>query len=585
MSLDDLRSFSELELQPALLKALAELSHETPTPIQAQAIPPLLQGVDILGQAQTGTGKTAAFALPLIQRVDTGTGRLQALVLTPTRELAMQVAEAIRDYARHFKDLQVMSIYGGQDMGRQLAQLRRRPQVVVGTPGRVMDHMRRGSLVLGDLQTLVLDEADEMLNMGFIDDIEWILDSAPTTTQLALFSATMPSAISRVAKKHLKTPKVIRIESKTSTVEATEQLYLKTTQATKREVLSRVLEVEPIDGVLIFVRTRTDTADLSDVLERRGYRSTPLSGDMSQEARERAVEALKKNRVDIIVATDVAARGIDVKRISHVFNYDLPHDAEAYVHRIGRTGRAGRKGKAISLVNRRDVRWLTMVERSTRSKLQVMQIPDAAALGESRLSKLAQALQQTMANESLDSMASFVDRLSQELDTEVESIAAALLFHHQQNRPLQPHDMSTLPGKRERKASPRTSPYREHRNSRSDNTRFKSQRDGAQKPRRFKKRGDNEETSPSEATTTSKSDKRFKPKDDTTRKVRKPKKRYEGVEAKQGDSKKSLKKTKSRPKPGTAKSEVKGSKKDSPKDQRKSGPKSASAKKNRAPEK
>ncbi|EGM68660.1 DEAD/DEAH box helicase [Shewanella sp. HN-41] len=451
MSSDE-RTFRELGLSENLLRALDELGYEKPTPIQSASIDPLMAGKDILGQAQTGTGKTGAFALPLLNKVTSQTTP-QILVLAPTRELAVQVAEAFSSYAKFMKNFHVLPIYGGQSMQQQLNALKRGPQVIVGTPGRVMDHMRRGTLKLDSLKALVLDEADEMLKMGFIDDIEWILEHTPSERQLALFSATMPEQIKRVANQHLRSPVHVRIESSQTTVESIEQRFVQVSQHNKLEALVRVLEVENTEGIIIFVRTRNSCVELAEKLEARGYASSPLHGDMNQQARERAVEQLKRGKLDILIATDVAARGLDVERIGHVVNYDIPYDAEAYVHRIGRTGRAGRTGMAILFVTSREMRMLRTIERSTNSRISPMKIPSPETVAERRLSRLGEQLAETM-NTDLDFMKDAVAQLCQQLEVDTDLLAAALLHQVQQERPLQ------LPAIQER--------ARDERNERSD---------------------------------------------------------------------------------------------------------------------
>ncbi|PIW61290.1 DEAD/DEAH box helicase [Shewanella sp. CG12_big_fil_rev_8_21_14_0_65_47_15] len=434
MSSDE-RTFRELGLSENLLRALDELGYEKPTPIQSASIDPLMAGKDILGQAQTGTGKTGAFALPLLNKVTSQTTP-QILVLAPTRELAVQVAEAFSSYAKFMKNFHVLPIYGGQSMQQQLNALKRGPQVIVGTPGRVMDHMRRGTLKLDSLKALVLDEADEMLKMGFIDDIEWILEHTPSERQLALFSATMPEQIKRVANQHLRSPVHVRIESSQTTVESIEQRFVQVSQHNKLEALVRVLEVENTEGIIIFVRTRNSCVELAEKLEARGYASSPLHGDMNQQARERAVDQLKRGKLDILIATDVAARGLDVERIGHVVNYDIPYDAEAYVHRIGRTGRAGRTGMAILFVTSREMRMLRTIERSTNSRISPMKIPSPETVAERRLSRLGEQLAETM-NTDLDFMKDAVAQLCQQLEVDTDLLAAALLQQVQQERPLQ----------------------------------------------------------------------------------------------------------------------------------------------------
>ena len=373
--INELPSFSELGLPPFILQALNDVGYEKPSPIQAACIPPMLLGKDMLGQAQTGTGKTAAFALPLLARLDMSKQATQVLVLAPTRELAIQVAEAFQKYAKHLKDFHVLPVYGGQGYDTQLRQLKRGVQVIVGTPGRVMDHMRRGTLKLDNLASLVLDEADEMLRMGFIDDVEWVLENAPKTTQIVLFSATMPGAIQRVAEKYLKNPQIIKIQSKTSTATTIRQRYWTVSGIHKLDALTRMLEVEEFDGVIVFVRTKIATEELAEKLSARGYSAAALNGDVQQNRRETIISQLKAGRLDILVATDVAARGLDVERISHVINYDIPHDPEGYVHRIGRTGRAGRSGEAILFVTPRETNMLRSIERATRQPIESMTLP------------------------------------------------------------------------------------------------------------------------------------------------------------------------------------------------------------------
>jgi ATP-dependent RNA helicase DeaD len=362
------QSFADLGLSASLLKTLADIGYETPSPIQAECIPVLLQGRDLIGQAQTGTGKTAAFALPLMEQIDVKLTKPQALVLTPTRELAIQVAEALQSYAKNLPGFHVLPIYGGQSYTIQLKQLSRGAHIVVGTPGRVMDHIERKTLNLDNLKTMVLDEADEMLRMGFIDDVEWILERTPAQHQTALFSATMPEQIRRVAQKYLVEPREIKIKSATATVAAIRQVYWQVSGMHKLDALTRILEVEDnFDAAIIFVRTKNSTVELADKLSARGYAAAALNGDLNQQMRERVIEQLKSGALDIVVATDVAARGIDVPRVSHVVNYDIPYDTEAYVHRIGRTGRAGRTGNAILFVAPREVSMLRSIERATRS--------------------------------------------------------------------------------------------------------------------------------------------------------------------------------------------------------------------------
>jgi len=366
--------FEKLGLSAPVLKVLDDVGYESPTPIQEQIIPEIFSGRDVVGQAQTGTGKTAAFALPLLSRINLKLKNPQVLVLTPTRELAIQVAESFQQYAGRMRGFHVLPIYGGQDYERQFRRLKQGTHVVVGTPGRVMDHMRRGTLRLDMLSCLILDEADEMLRMGFIDDVEWILEQTPREHQIALFSATIPPAIRRIAKKYLQDPVSITIKAKTVTVEATRQRYWMVSGFHKLDALTRILEAESFDAVLVFVRTKIATIELSEKLEARGFLSAPLSGDIAQRQRERTISRFKSGKLNIIVATDVAARGLDVDRISHVINYDIPHDTESYVHRIGRTGRAGRSGDAILFVSPRERRMLHTIEKATNQKIELMEL-------------------------------------------------------------------------------------------------------------------------------------------------------------------------------------------------------------------
>jgi len=468
------KTFRELGLAEPLLRALDELGYEKPTPIQAASIDPLMAGKDILGQAQTGTGKTGAFALPLLNSIDPNTNTPQILVLAPTRELAVQVAEAFGSYAKFMKGLHVLPIYGGQSMHQQLNALRRGPQIIVGTPGRVMDHMRRGTLKLESLKAMVLDEADEMLKMGFIDDIEWILEHTPKQRQLALFSATMPEQIKRVANKYLSEPVHVKIAATTTTVETIEQRFVQVSQHNKLEALVRVLEVEKTEGIIIFVRTRNSCVELAEKLEARGYASSPLHGDMNQQARERAVDQLKRGKLDIIIATDVAARGLDVERIGHVVNYDIPYDTEAYVHRIGRTGRAGRTGMAILFVTHREMRMLRTIERATKSRISPMDVPSPETVTERRLSRLGEQVSEIIAKDSLDFMKGAVAQLCQQLEVDTDILAAALLQQVQKDRPLQ------LPSIHERQRD-----SRDDRNSRDRNDRNSRDRgERSERPRR-----------------------------------------------------------------------------------------------------
>ena len=383
----DSNSFRELNLSEEILAAISKLGYERPSPIQAKTIPPLLEGKDILGQAQTGTGKTASFALPILSQLQVEKKTPQALVLTPTRELAIQVAEAFQKYASQFPKFKVLPIYGGSEYEYQLKNLKRGTHVVVGTPGRVMDHMRRGTLKLQGLKTFVLDEADEMLKMGFIDDIQWIMDSLPEKKQLALFSATMPSAVKRIANSYLVDPVAVHIESKTSTADTVRQRYCSVKGPQKLEALTRILEVEPIQAGIVFVRTKSSTVELADKLKARGFSTAALNGDIDQRQREKTVTRLRNGSLDLLVATDVAARGLDVERVSHVFNFDIPFGTEAYVHRIGRTGRAGRQGDAILFVTPRETRMLKTIEKATKGKIEKMEMPSQDEISNKRKSE------------------------------------------------------------------------------------------------------------------------------------------------------------------------------------------------------
>lgn len=430
------KEFNELALSKAVLRALDDAGYETPTPIQAQIIPEILAGKDVVGQAQTGTGKTAAFALPLLSLIDLKKKNPQVLVLTPTRELAIQVAEAFQRYAGYMKGFHVLPIYGGQDYERQFRRLKQGTHIVVGTPGRVMDHIRRETLNLNMLSCLVLDEADEMLRMGFIDDVEWILEQTPGERQIALFSATIPQAIRRIAHKYLQEPVSITIKARTATVEATRQRFWMVSGYHKLDALTRILEAESFDGVLVFVRTKTATVELSEKLEARGFLSAPLNGDIAQRQRERTIERLKNSKLNIIVATDVAARGLDVDRISHVINYDIPYDTEAYVHRIGRTGRAGRSGEAILFVAPRERRMLHSIEKATKQKIELMELPSTEVINNKRIARFQQRITDTLAVEELGLFYQIIEQYRQEHNVPALEIAAALAKIVQGEDPL-----------------------------------------------------------------------------------------------------------------------------------------------------
>ena len=425
-----------MALKAPLLKALNLLGYELPTAIQARTIPLLLEGRDVLGQAQTGTGKTAAFALPTLSNLDLKLAAPQVMVLAPTRELAIQVAEAFQSYASQTKNFHVLPVYGGQEYGTQIRALQRGVHVIVGTPGRVMDHMRRGNIKLDNLKTLVLDEADEMLRMGFIDDVEWVLEQSPKDRQIALFSATMPTAIRRITKRYLRNPAEVTIELKTTTAATIRQRYWPVSGTHKLDALTRILEAETTDAMLVFVRTKTATLEIAEKLEARGYRAVALNGDIAQKNRERIITQLKAGKLDILVATDVAARGLDVERISHVINYDIPHDTEAYVHRIGRTGRAGRKGDAILFVAPREQRMLQSIERATRQKIDLMQLPSTDMVNNRRIEKFKQRISDTLTDEDLSLFKDLVSQYQQENKVDTLDIAAALAKQVQGRAPF-----------------------------------------------------------------------------------------------------------------------------------------------------
>jgi ATP-dependent RNA helicase DeaD len=457
-------SFKDLALSEPVLKALESVGYETPSPIQAQIIPFVMAGRDVLGQAQTGTGKTAAFALPVLSNIDVKQKDPQALVLAPTRELAIQVAEAFQRYASHIKGFHVLPIYGGQDYTTQLRQLNRGAHVVVGTPGRVMDHMRRGTLKLDQLKTLILDEADEMLRMGFIDDVEWILEQTPDTRQTALFSATMPTEIRKIAQKYLNNPEQVTIKVKTTTAANIRQRYWFVSGVHKMDALTRILEAENFDGMIIFVRTKTATIEVAEKLEARGFSASAINGDMSQALRERAIENLKNGKLDILIATDVAARGLDVDRITHVVNFDIPYDTESYVHRIGRTGRAGRTGDAILFVSPREKRLLANIEQATKQKVEEMQLPSTEFINNTRINKFKQRITDTLAAEELSFYSQLINQYQVEHDVPALDIAAALAKLMQGDTPL----LLKEPSKKPRKDSDR---------ERSDDSRRGGERD------------------------------------------------------------------------------------------------------------
>ena len=397
-----LPGFDKMNLSPVVLNTLESVGYKIPTQIQAIAIPCLIDGRDMVGQARTGTGKTAAFALPLLSRIDIKKRKPQVLVLTPTRELAIQVADSFKTYGTGLKGLSVLSIYGGQSYGIQLNQLKKGVHVIVGTPGRLMDHMRRKTLFLSDLSCVILDEADEMLHMGFIDDVKWILDKTPEHSQTALFSATMPPPILKIAQKYLNTPKKIIVKSDRTELETIKQQYWLIKSVKKINALVRIMEATSFDGVIVFSKTRASTFDIAKALESKGFKAEALNGDLAQSAREKIISRLKNGYIDIVVATDIAARGLDVDRISHVINYDMPSKVEPYIHRIGRTGRAGRKGEAILFLNRNERWMLKVIEKATRQKIREYTLPSNKTINKKRITDFNKAISRSIESEELN---------------------------------------------------------------------------------------------------------------------------------------------------------------------------------------
>ena len=432
-------TFEQFNLRPELMQVIDEVGYEAPTPIQVKIIPHLLEGRDVIGQAQTGTGKTAAFALPILQQLDPKRNVVQGLVLTPTRELGIQVAEAFHTYGKHLGGVRISPIYGGQSIQTQIRRLQNGVHVVVGTPGRIMDHLRRGTLNLASLKVVVLDEADEMLRMGFIEDVEWILGQAPEGIQKALFSATIPQAVRRIADRYLQDPVTIEIEHKTLTVPTTQQRYLSVTDQQKLDALAQVLETEvaPEEAVLIFASTKVRTAELAEKLQARGYAAEAMHGDMNQHQRENVVRRLRSGQLEIVVATDVAARGWDVERIGLVVNYDIPYDTEAYVHRIGRTGRAGRSGKAILFVTPRQKRMLREIERYTSQRIEPEKVPSKADVAARRIALFKQRILKTVEEEELDLYMDLVQELATESGCDMAEIAAASARLARGDKPLE----------------------------------------------------------------------------------------------------------------------------------------------------
>ncbi|KNC65388.1 DEAD/DEAH box helicase [Pseudoalteromonas ardens] len=442
-------TFESLDLSPAILKAVEELGYQSPSEIQAQCIPLLLERKDVLGLAQTGTGKTAAFALPLLNNVDASVKQPQILVLTPTRELALQVAEAFNQYAKYTKGVEVLALYGGQSYGVQLSALRRGAQIIVATPGRLIDHINRKTIDLSDLKALVLDEADEMLRMGFIDDVESIMEKTPVEKQTCLFSATMPKQIQSICSKYLDNAEQVKITPRNSTVDTIEQVYWRATTH-KNKAIVRFLEAEDYDASIVFVRTRNDTVQLAELLEREGFSAAPLNGDMNQQARERTVERLKSGLLDIVIATDVAARGLDVDRLSLVINYDIPQDSEAYVHRIGRTGRAGRKGKAILFVKGNERYLLRNIMRHTRSDIEQVELPNAKVVEQKRIEALQSKLSLALDHKDIEFFSEVAQGMAEKLELTQTELSAALLCLAQQQSPLKVQEIQIQRERRER---------------------------------------------------------------------------------------------------------------------------------------
>ncbi|KTF10073.1 DEAD/DEAH box helicase [Pseudoalteromonas sp. 10-33] len=446
-------TFESLNLSPAILKAVEELGYKTPSEIQAQCIPLLLERKDVLGLAQTGTGKTAAFALPLLNNIDPSVKQPQILVLTPTRELAIQVAEAFEQYAKGTRGVEVLALYGGQSYSIQLSALRRGAQIIVATPGRLIDHINRGTIKFDALQALVLDEADEMLRMGFIDDVESIMEKTPREKQTCLFSATMPKQIQNISSKYMNNPEQVHISARNSTVSSVEQVFWNAS-VHKNKAIVRFLEAEQYEGAIVFVRTRNDTVQLAELLEREGFSAAPLNGDMNQQARERTVDRLKSGMLNVVIATDVAARGLDVDRLSLVINYDIPQDSEAYVHRIGRTGRAGRTGKAILFVKHNERYLLKNIIRHTKSEIAQVELPTAKIVEEKRIAALQAKLSIALENKDITFFNDVATNMAEKLDLPLESLAGALLCLAQQQSPIKVEEVKIQPRERNER-SPR----------------------------------------------------------------------------------------------------------------------------------
>ena len=460
-------TFADLQIHPAVLQAVGDVGYESPSPIQSATIPAMLEGSDVVGLAQTGTGKTAAFAIPILSKIDTDSRATQALVLAPTRELALQVAEAFSRYGAHLR-VNVLPIYGGSSYGPQLAGLKRGAQIVVGTPGRVIDHLEKGSLDLSHLDYLVLDEADEMLHMGFAEDVERILSDTPEYKQVALFSATMPPGIRKITAKYLHDPVEVTVKSKTQTAENITQRYVQVAGPRKMDALTRLLEVEPFEAMIVFVRTKQATEEVAEKLRARGFSAAAINGDIPQAVRERTINSLKDGSIDILIATDVAARGLDVERISHVLNYDIPHDPESYVHRIGRTGRAGRSGTALLFVTPRERHLLNAIERVTRQKLVESQLPSVDDVNEKRVAKFSDSITAALSSPGIELFRKLIETYERDHDVPMADIAAALAL---QSRDGEEFLMTEPPPekRRERTDRPaRSSEQRGPRERRSD---------------------------------------------------------------------------------------------------------------------
>jgi len=471
-------TFESLNLSPAILKAVEELGYKTPSEIQAQCIPLLLERKDVLGLAQTGTGKTAAFALPLLNNIDPSVKQPQILVLTPTRELAIQVAEAFEQYAKHTRGVEVLALYGGQSYSIQLSALRRGAQIIVATPGRLIDHINRGTIKFDALQALVLDEADEMLRMGFIDDVESIMEKTPREKQTCLFSATMPKQIQNISSKYMNNPEQVHISARNSTVSSVEQVFWNA-HVHKNKAIVRFLEAEQYEGAIVFVRTRNDTVQLAELLEREGFSAAPLNGDMNQQARERTVDRLKSGMLNVVIATDVAARGLDVDRLSLVINYDIPQDSEAYVHRIGRTGRAGRTGKAILFVKHNERYLLKNIIRHTKSEIAQVELPTAKVVEEKRINALQEKLTLALENKDITFFNEVAANMAQKLELAPEDLAGALLCLAQQQSPIKVEEV---------KIQPRERNERNDRNPRSNDRGRRNERGGERAERKPRER-------------------------------------------------------------------------------------------------